>query len=46
MARDIGISRQTLSKHHQRALAHLEEGLAERGWDGESLPDLWEMDEF
>jgi RNA polymerase sigma factor (sigma-70 family) len=44
ISRDIGISRQTLSKHHQRALAHLNETLTERGLGEESLPEVWEVD--
>ena len=41
MARDIGISRQTLSMHHTRALAHLREALTERGYGPDALPTEW-----
>ena len=46
MAQDIGLSRQTLSQYHQRALAHLEETLTERGLDQECLPEVWVGDDF
>jgi RNA polymerase sigma factor (sigma-70 family) len=43
MARDIGLSRQTLSKYHQQALARLEETLRRRGLTEEAWPDRWEV---
>jgi len=43
MARDLGLSRQTLSKHHQRALARLQQTLTQRGYGEESVPDQWEV---
>ena len=46
MARDIGISRQTLSQHHQRALTQLQETLTQEGYGEENLPGEWEVDVY
>ena len=43
MSQDVGISRQTLSRHHTRALHHLHDRLTTAGYDQDSLPDDWRM---
>ena len=41
MSRDIGISRQTLSMHHTRALDHLRETLLDQGYGPDAVPNEW-----
>jgi len=41
IAREVGLSRQTISHRHQQALASLYQILMERGYGPDSLPDHW-----
>lgn len=41
IALDIGLARQTISQHHTRALAQLEQALVERGYGVDALPTEW-----
>ena len=46
IAREVGLSRQTVSQRHQRALAQLGQTLRERGYGEESLPEEWAREGF
>lgn len=41
VAMDIGLARQTISQHHQRALTQLGQTLRERGYGEDALPAEW-----